>query len=244
MNLTRTEPLDRIAPAGRIRAVLVPLALLSAALILLLDPLPDPTSPPAAAVVTASMVSTTPIRQPKLEPSYPVAGYVYRCNDCHRHIVSPSETDRRLTQHKEITLAHGINTRCFNCHHPENRNAFAGDGNAVIPYDQPQQLCARCHGPVYRDWLHGSHGRTNGHWNASFGPMIRRKCIECHDPHAPSFMSLAPAPPPRSLRTSPSQEVEHEFTHDPLLVGLHTKPQTARNARTPIPKPDSAEARP
>ena len=68
-------------------------------------------------------------------------------------------------QHREIKLEHGINTSCFNCHHETNRDAFAGEEGEEIPWNQPQLLCAKCHGPVYRDWQHGSHGRTNGYWD-------------------------------------------------------------------------------
>lgn len=169
---------------------------------------------------------------------------MYRCNDCHRHILSPAETDRRLTQHTEIALAHGINTRCFNCHNPENRNVFAGDGTETIPYDQPQRLCAKCHGPVYRDWLHGSHGRTNGYWNTSLGPLIRRKCVECHDPHAPTFKPLPPAPPPQFLRDVRYLEEEHDFTFDPLLVGMPAEPPVLRNGGAIAPATNHAEAKP
>jgi hypothetical protein len=74
------------------------------------------------------------------------------------------------------------------------------DFGTPIPWDQPQLLCAKCHGPVYRDWQHGSHGRLNGYWDKTRGPQIRRRCIECHDPHTPPFTPLKPAPRPNTLR--------------------------------------------
>ena len=136
-------------------------------------------SPVAPAVpVPAWATDTTPVRQPKLAPKYVAAGYTYRCSDCHNLIPSPPETHRTLTQHTEIVLEHGINTRCFNCHHRTNRDAFVDDAGGEIPWDQPPLLCGKCHGPVYRDWQHGSHGRTNGYWDKTRGPQERRKCIE------------------------------------------------------------------
>jgi hypothetical protein len=91
---------------------------------------------------------------------------------------------RRLTQHSDVVLDR-INTRCLNCHHRANRNAFVDDAGGEIPYDQPQMLCARCHGTVFRDWQKGVHGRTNGVWDLRKGQPERLRCIQCHDPHRP-----------------------------------------------------------
>ena len=140
--------------------------------------------------VPAWATDTTPVRRPKLQPLYTLGVFTYRCSDCHRIIPSPSETDRELTQHREVHLRHGINTRCFNCHHRTNRDAYVDDYGNEIPWDQPQLLCAKCHGPVYRDWQHGSHGRTNGYWDRKQGPQTRLKCIQCHDPHSPHFPAM------------------------------------------------------
>jgi predicted CXXCH cytochrome family protein len=97
----------------------------------------------------------------------------------------------------------------------------------AIPYDQPQLLCAKCHGPVYRDWQHGSHGRTNGYWNASMGPMERRKCTECHDPHQPPFPPMTPAPGPHTLRMGNQSPAEHLPEDDPLRIS-HDQPEGYR----------------
>ena len=89
-----------------------------------------------------------------------------------------------------------MNTRCFNCHNRTNRDTFVDDAGGEIPWNQPPLLCGKCHGPVYRDWQHGSHGRTNGYWDKTRGPQERRKCVECHDPHRPPFAPMVPAPGP------------------------------------------------
>ena len=200
------------------RALWVPAVFFVCALLLVLNPVPFTNPAPAVTPVPAWVTDTTPVRQPKLEPTYQVAVFTYRCSDCHRIIPSPSETDRSLTQHREIDLEHGINTRCFNCHHQTNRDAFVDDGGHEIPWSQPQRLCAKCHGPVYRDWQHGAHGRTNGYWDSSKGPQTRRKCIECHDPHRPPFPSLHPAPGPRTLRMGRQDDARHPEHHDPLRL--------------------------
>ncbi len=208
----------------RSRAYWVAGVLFAFAVVLWLDPLPFAKPVPAAVQVQLPdwVTDTTPIRQPDLQPEYETAVYTYRCSECHRIIPPPAEVRRQPVQHREIVLAHGINTHCLNCHHPTNRDAFVDDRGDEIPWDQPQQLCAKCHGPVYRDWQNGSHGRTNGFWDTTQGTQARRKCIECHDPHRPPFPSMHAAPGPHTLRMGPQDHDEHPDGHDPLRFGSRT----------------------
>jgi hypothetical protein len=211
-------------------ALWVPAALLAFAGALAFVPLPLVNPVTDATPVPAWATDTTPVRQPRLRPEYTVAVFTYGCSDCHRIIPSPAETDRTLTQHREIQLDHGINTRCFNCHHRTNRDAFVDDYGHEIPWDQPQLLCAKCHGPVYRDWQHGAHGRTNGYWDVSRGPQVRRRCIECHDPHRPPFPPLVPAPGPHTLRMGSQEHRPHAPSHDPLRLSSHPSAGKAESA--------------
>lgn len=209
---------------NRLRSFWIPAAFLGCAAVLLLDPVPFVSPVLEARPVPASAIDPTPVRQPTLEPVYPTAGYVYACSECHRIIPSPAETFRPLTQHTGIWLNHGINTRCFNCHHPANRDVFVDDFGEAIPWNQPQILCAKCHGPVYRDWQAGSHGRSNGYWDTARGPQTRRRCIECHDPHNPPFQAMAPAPGPNTLRLGEPQPVTHTARRDPLRIFAQDPP--------------------
>lgn len=207
----------------------VPLVLLAWAGVLALDPVPFVSPVPPPEPVPAWAKDPRPVRQPNFKPEYPVAGFTYQCMDCHRIIPSPAETFRRLTQHTEIRLNHGINTRCFNCHHPRNRNAFVDDFGAEILWDQPQLLCAKCHGPVYRDWQAGSHGRINGYWDPVRGPQTKLRCIECHDPHHPPFPPLSPAPGPHTLRMGTPGPVQHGGRRDPLRIFGPGNAETSRH---------------
>lgn len=221
-------------PARR-RSLFVAPVLLAVGVVLWLGPWGFTNPAPPAIRPAPWVTDTTPVRRPSLKPEIELAGYTYRCSDCHRHIVSPVETTRTLTQHRDIHLQHGINTRCFNCHHRTSRDAFADDAGGEIPYDKPQLLCAKCHGPVYRDWLNGAHGRTNGYWDTTRGEQQRRKCIECHDPHAPPFAAMHPAPGPDTLRMGDQHEMEDEHrTRNPLRV--HHSPLDAAQA-TPTTQP-------
>jgi hypothetical protein len=222
-----------VNPSGRrigLRAAnrWVPAVLLVFAIILALGPCPYTSVVSAPRAVPDGATDPTPVRQPQLRPVYTASVYNYRCSECHKIIPSPTETDRRLTQHTEIQLDHGINTRCFNCHHPTNRDTFVDDYGREIPWDQPQLLCSKCHGPVYRDWQHGAHGRTNGYWDRSQGTQTRRRCIECHDPHHPSFTELVPAPGPNTLRMGPQDIGGHHAGHDPLRLSRHRRAGDAR----------------
>ena len=196
----------------------LPLVFVVSALVLARDPLPfvSPVGEPVA--VSEWVTDTTPVRQPALLPRYTAGVYTYSCGECHSIIPPHKEADSIPVRHAEVELKHGLNTRCFNCHHRTNRDAFVDDFGEEIAWDQPQLLCARCHGPVYRDWQAGSHGRTNGHWDTAAGPQLRRKCIECHDPHVPPFQAMKPAPGPRTLRMGPALPPEHGAGHDPLRV--------------------------
>lgn len=203
---------------------LVPAIFVVLAGLLLADPWQEAVPIPPRGDVPARATDTTPVRSPNPGPETVIAGMTYRCSECHDLFPSPPETDRPLTQHRHIVLEHGINARCFNCHNRQDRDAFADDRGDPIPFDQPPLLCAKCHGPVYRDWTHDVHGRTNGYWNALLGPKRRLKCVECHDPHAPAFQAMQPAPGPNTLRMGDQthRPASAEESKNPLLIYRQT----------------------
>jgi hypothetical protein len=137
--------------------------------------------------------------------------------DCHSLFPPREETPEHLLQHGHIVLDHGINDRCRNCHDPNDRNKLILHGGQVIGYSEVVRLCSKCHGPTYRDWQKGVHGRANGYWDTSRGPRHRLKCIQCHDPHAPyspAMDPLKPLPGPDTLRMraahGPPEQAESE----------------------------------
>jgi len=121
------------------------------------------------------------------------------CNTC--HTTRPANHELKmgtelLQFHQGIKGAHG-NLNCVSCHHPEEgyQSLRLANGKA-LPYTEVMQLCAQCHGPQYRDYQHGAHGGMNGFWDLSRGNRYRNNCIDCHNPHAPKFPTLQPAPGP------------------------------------------------
>lgn len=125
------------------------------------------------------------------------SGWTYNCMECHRLFPAKWHYDRPINEHKNITLDHGNNRFCLNCHHPTNRNAFVDYDGAEIAQADVVTLCAKCHGTIHRDWEAGVHGRQNGHWDPVKGDQTKLRCIQCHDPHSPRFKPMVPSPPPR-----------------------------------------------
>jgi len=129
-------------------------------------------------------------------------GWTYDCMECHRLIKAKWHKEPLQGEHQKLVLDHGANRFCLNCHHPENRNAFVDYDGTEIAQKDADVLCAKCHGPIHRDWKAGMHGRRNGFWNTESGPQTRLHCIQCHDPHTPAFRPMkplaAPVYPPRA----------------------------------------------
>ena len=115
--------------------------------------------------------------------------------DANNNLLIPSE-------HKDIVMGHGSHNRnnlCFNCHDEQNLELLqTRDGRQVKLAESPP-LCGSCHGPTYRDWEAGAHGRTSGVWNRSAGQINRLLCVDCHNPHKPKIPHRQPAPGPHLL---------------------------------------------
>ncbi len=142
----------------------------------------------------------------------------FDCYGCHDRKKPPPlrfDTNQNLIipkEHEDIVMGHGSHNRnnlCFNCHNETNLVVLqTRDGRALKMEDSPP-LCGSCHGPTYRDWEAGAHGRISGYWNRRHGPTDpdRLRCVNCHNPHAPPFPPRKPAPGPHPLRASHPAEV-------------------------------------
>lgn len=136
----------------------------------------------------------------------PMVGNCFLCHAYWVPIPTTNKTSKPRFAHANITLNHGSNDQCYNCHLISDRNKYvANDGSGIMP-QLPEQLCSRCHGLIYNDWLHGTHGKRTGKWLAiNDNDRQTYTCTECHDPHSPKFTytTIAPAPtwPPKYIRT-------------------------------------------
>jgi hypothetical protein len=169
-------------------------------------------SQPAVGLPTDTHLNTTPPRRTR-GLDLVKAGWTYNCMECHKLIPARWHYDRPMAEHRDVQLRHGNNRFCLNCHHPTNRNAFVDYDGSEIAQADVVLLCAKCHGPTYRDWQAGVHGRVNGYWKAGEGPKTKLRCIQCHDPHHPAFPSMTPlAPlryPARAANPPPANAAPH-----------------------------------
>jgi len=102
--------------------------------------------------------------------------------------VEPDAPPRQLTMHTDIVpdaldLQHGNGgVWCLDCHDAKTRTKLVDNAGGLIDFNQPQQLCGKCHGQVYSDWRDGLHGKRIGEW-ATTGKKRWFVCTECHNPH-------------------------------------------------------------
>ncbi len=138
---------------------------------------------------------------------------VGNCHLCHAFwvpIPTSTQTSTPRFAHANITLNHGSNDRCYNCHQIDDRNKYVANDGSDIMTETPEKLCERCHGLIYQDWLAGTHGKWTGRWDSSqWYERITYTCTECHDPHDPGFKYEVIAPPPtwpdKYIRSEPEQ---------------------------------------
>ena len=152
---------------------------------------------------------------------FPVCGTA-----CHNGTFPPPNDDntpRQLTMHMDLVpdalnLQHGRGSIwCLDCHHTETRNKFVDHGTGEIDFNQPQKLCGKCHGPLYRDWRAGIHGKRIGEW-AHDGKKRWFVCTECHNPHDvqqgernSGFAQIVPEEPPKLPKGM--ENADHERHH-------------------------------
>jgi hypothetical protein len=152
--------------------------------------------------VHGNVFDTTPVRGAFRPLAYQKAGFTYRCTECHFSIQPPPRQNPLQPEHGNIVLNHGLNTNCLNCHNARNRDVYVDHEGNEIPADQPARLCSKCHGPTYREWEAGIHGRQNGYWDKTKGERTKLFCVQCHDPHNPKFKPMKPLPAPQRTRFS------------------------------------------
>ncbi len=125
--------------------------------------------------------------------------------DAQHNLIIPQE-------HKDIVMGHGSHNRnnnCFNCHDEQNLELLQTRDGRQIKLSESPSLCGSCHGPTYRDWEAGAHGRTGGYWDRTAGPIKRQICVDCHNPHHPKIPPRQPAPGPHLLHPVNATSPEH-----------------------------------
>ncbi len=147
--------------------------------------------------VDGEVFDITPVRGALKPLRYKRGSFDYACTECHNDFASPRRQNPLQGEHADIDARfdHGMNTYCVNCHHQTDRNVYVDHDGSPIPSTEPARLCAKCHGPTYREWELGIHGRQNGSWERNSPNRTKLLCIQCHDPHQPAFPMMVPDPP-------------------------------------------------
>jgi hypothetical protein len=170
---------------------------------------------PEIALVDPSLIAPTTFRTSYLQLIRMKADLSdFDCYGCHEKGKPPTlrfDTNHNIIvpkEHSDVVMGHGQHNRnnnCFNCHDEQNLLALQTRDGRELKLEESPPLCGSCHGPTYRDWEAGAHGRTGGYWKSDLGELRRQICVDCHNPHSPKIPSRKPLPPPHPLR--PSRQV-------------------------------------
>lgn len=118
----------------------------------------------------------------------------FPCNDCHSEIVPNTRRRELVEMHDDIIFEHDSENRwCLACHSVNHRDSLRLADGRLLGFDESYKLCGQCHGPKFRDWKLGIHGKRTGYWNGEKQYLL---CVHCHNPHSPKFKPLKPLPPP------------------------------------------------
>jgi formate-dependent nitrite reductase cytochrome c552 subunit len=155
--------------------------------------------------------STHPVRESYAGALTTGVGLEYRCSDCHDAMEPPEIAPKVTEGHEEIVLRHEEAMTCYTCHSRTNRDALNDIYGTEVSFVASENICHRCHGPRYRDWKLGIHGRMQGYWDKTKGEKRNITCVSCHDPHAPAFQLMKPSPmPSRDNYINESKGTGHE----------------------------------
>lgn len=175
----------------------------------MLDLWGHPSPRPAIALVDPKFLETTPWRQTYSDlvaAKEDLSDFdCYGCHDTKQAPLIQFDADHKIIipkEHANIAMGHGSHDRnnlCYNCHNEQNLLTFQVRDGRELSFDNVVPLCGSCHGPTYRDWEAGVHGRISGSWDRAKGDFNQLKCVSCHDPHAPRIPTREPAPGPHPL---------------------------------------------
>ena len=185
-------------------------------------------SPPGFRPAAAPVVAVTPgetgglhpvvIRRPEGQPRVDTGlvdhtgpPALVTCGSCHttrEASAGTAHTEDLDEFHQGLVIAHGERT-CLSCHDPSDMEALRLADGKRVEYADVLQLCAQCHGTQARDYAAGAHGGMTGYWDLQRGPRFRNVCTDCHDPHAPAFAVMLPAPRARDRFMPAPRGQEH-----------------------------------
>ena len=164
-------------------------------------------------------------REPQIDRNKLLTVCTMACHDGNYVPVPENKNPRELKMHKDIVpdsmaLQHGNGSIwCLDCHHPFNRTKLMDNLGNEISFNEPQKLCGKCHGQIYRRWRDGIHGKRIGMWQKG-GKKRWWVCTECHNPHdvvqgerKSGFVQLNPELAPELPKGMLNADHEREHGH-------------------------------
>ncbi|MFC2109041.1 cytochrome C [Bacteroidota bacterium] len=121
----------------------------------------------------------------------------YACSECHtkplaqlKGISTGSAHIKKA--HWNLTLKHADEhtMNCATCHNGNDMNNLKSLTGAKIDFNNSYNLCKQCHTKQFEDWKGGAHGKRLESWA---NPRVSMTCVNCHNPHKPSFEKRWPA---------------------------------------------------
>jgi hypothetical protein len=190
---------------------LVAVSLWGLAVVFAMLPTDDPIPTTTRQIVAPKDIDPSPRFKPMGDDAVKVISVFERkCMDCHRSLVDNTTPRTDVNHyHETVNMDHGLNGRCVNCHDQKDRNQLVLRDGETIGFSESTTLCSNCHGPAYRQWQRGVHGKTLGYWDANQGESRKLQCVECHNPHSPHYNPMAPLPGPNTLRMGDQNTTGH-----------------------------------
>lgn len=116
----------------------------------------------------------------------------YACTECHTDDLDKIKGKEVQKGHWNITLKHANeNTmNCVTCHNGDDMDNLKSLTGTKIDFNNSYKICSQCHSKQFEDWKGGAHGKRIASWAP---PRASMTCVNCHNPHSPSFESRWPA---------------------------------------------------
>ena len=116
----------------------------------------------------------------------------FACSECHRKPLAQMQSKDDLKKaHWGMKLNHAnaMTMNCITCHNADNMDYLQSLTHTEIDFNKSYKLCSQCHQQEFKDWTGGAHGKRLESWAP---PRASMTCVNCHNPHAPSFKSKWP----------------------------------------------------
>ncbi|WP_460190144.1 multiheme c-type cytochrome [Urechidicola sp. KH5] len=116
----------------------------------------------------------------------------FECTECHIKPLNQMKMGEGQKAHWDIEIVHANaqTMNCTTCHNGENLNELQTFTGSKVDFNNSYNVCSQCHNQQYKDWTGGAHGKSMGSWAP---PRASFTCVNCHNPHNPSFESKWPA---------------------------------------------------